>query len=105
MGRILATKLDFAFVESDSLQSLENIEKMANGNFLQDTDRWEWYDRCVNEAFSTWKRFLCRGILLDVGAAVKTQRDRLRMRIQDLKDRSDKFAVHFIFCTIFERKV
>ena len=45
IGTILADKLGWEFIESDSYHSQEDIRKMSNGIPLTDTDRWPWLDR------------------------------------------------------------
>lgn len=42
VGRLLASRLDAAYVEGDDDHPLENIRKMASGQPLTDTDRHAW---------------------------------------------------------------
>jgi gluconokinase len=44
VGRALADKLGFRFVEADELHPPANIEKMRRGVPLEDADRWPWLD-------------------------------------------------------------
>ena len=42
VGRALAARLGWLFVEGDSFHPTANIEKMARGEALTDEDRWPW---------------------------------------------------------------
>jgi gluconokinase len=42
VGLALATELKGSFLDADALHPQENIEKMASGNPLMDTDRGSW---------------------------------------------------------------
>jgi gluconokinase len=44
VGRALAEKLGYRFVEADELHPAANIEKMRRGIALDDADRWPWLD-------------------------------------------------------------
>ena len=48
IGTILADKLGWEFIESDSYHSQEDIRKMSNGIPLTDADRWPWLERLHN---------------------------------------------------------
>ncbi|KAJ2307918.1 hypothetical protein IWW55_000722 [Coemansia sp. RSA 2706] len=53
IGKQLACALDDApFIDADTLHPPQNIEKMANGIALSDSDRWPWLRR-VHEEFDT----------------------------------------------------
>jgi gluconokinase len=45
IGKLLAQKIDWKFVEADDLHSKANVEKMHRGFPLTDEDRWPWLDR------------------------------------------------------------
>lgn len=45
IGTILADKLGWEFIESDSYHSQQDIRKMSNGIPLTDADRWPWLER------------------------------------------------------------
>jgi gluconokinase len=42
VARALATRLDYGFIDADSLHSPENIAKMTAGHPLDDDDRYPW---------------------------------------------------------------
>jgi gluconokinase len=44
VGRLLAARLNCAFIEGDSLHPPQNLEKMRHGIPLTDTDRMPWLD-------------------------------------------------------------
>ncbi len=45
VGRLLADRLGWPFIESDDYHSADDIQKMANGIPLTDEDRWPWLNR------------------------------------------------------------
>jgi len=45
VGRLLADRLGWPFIESDDFHSAEDILKMSNGIPLTDEDRWPWLNR------------------------------------------------------------
>jgi gluconokinase len=45
IGRLLARRLDLAFIEGDDYHPPANVAKMASGVPLGDEDRWPWLDR------------------------------------------------------------
>lgn len=49
VGRALADKLGWRFVEGDDLHPPANVAKMHSGVPLTDADRWPWFDRIVAE--------------------------------------------------------
>lgn len=78
VGKALADRLGIVFEDGDSLHPPENIEKMARGEPLTDTDRhpWllrleEWMDGCLAEGTS--------GVLACSGLR-RSYRDELRDR-------------------------
>jgi carbohydrate kinase (thermoresistant glucokinase family) len=44
IGRLLAGRLGWRFIEGDNYHPPENVAKMAAGIALQDSDRWPWLD-------------------------------------------------------------
>ena len=42
VGRLLARKLAWEFLDADDLHPAANVEKMKKGIPLQDSDRWPW---------------------------------------------------------------
>jgi gluconokinase len=49
VGKALATALGWCFFDADDFHPPANIEKMAAGIPLTDTDRWPWLDRLATE--------------------------------------------------------
>ncbi len=45
VGKALAQRLGVPFEDGDDLHPASNVEKMATGRPLSDTDRWPWLDR------------------------------------------------------------
>jgi gluconokinase len=76
IGRDVARRLGWTFIEGDDLHTEANRRKMAAGTPLTDDDRWPWLDRLCEAA---------RGIEADGGSVViacsalrRAYRDRLR---------------------------
>jgi carbohydrate kinase (thermoresistant glucokinase family) len=49
VGKALAERLHWRFLDADDFHPLANVEKMARGMALTDDDRWPWFDRIVAE--------------------------------------------------------
>jgi carbohydrate kinase (thermoresistant glucokinase family) len=49
VGKALAKRLGWRFVEGDDFHPPQNVAKMASGRPLDDADRWPWFDRIVAE--------------------------------------------------------
>jgi carbohydrate kinase (thermoresistant glucokinase family) len=49
VGALLAGRLGVPFLDADGLHPAGNLEKMARGTPLQDTDRWPWLRRIGQE--------------------------------------------------------
>lgn len=45
IGRLLAGRLGWRFIDADDHHPPENVAKMAAGVALQDSDRWPWLDK------------------------------------------------------------
>lgn len=48
VGRLLAERLGWTYIESDDYHSPSDIEKMSSGIPLTDEDRWPWLKRLHN---------------------------------------------------------
>ena len=48
IGRLLAERLSWTYIESDEYHSPSDIEKMSSGVPLTDEDRWPWLKRLHN---------------------------------------------------------
>lgn len=71
VGKLVAERLGWRFLDADDFHSPENVEKMRSGQPLTDDDRWPWLDRL-------------NGLLRDDGPAVlacSALRQRYRERI------------------------
>jgi gluconokinase len=44
IGRLVAARLGWKFIEGDDYHPQENVAKMAAGTALDDNDRWPWLD-------------------------------------------------------------
>ena len=45
VGKLLARKLNWHFLEADDFHPAANVEKMRSGHPLTDEDRWPWLER------------------------------------------------------------
>lgn len=50
VGRAIASRTGWTYIEGDNLHPPANREKMASGTPLNDGDRWPWLDTIVAEA-------------------------------------------------------
>jgi gluconokinase len=48
VGKIVASRMGWTFIEGDDLHPVANREKMASGTPLTDADRWPWLDRITD---------------------------------------------------------
>ncbi|MSP05373.1 MAG: gluconokinase [Acetobacteraceae bacterium] len=62
VGKILAARLGWAFLEGDSLHPAVNIEKMATGMPLDDADRLPWL-RAITARIDDWRRQGISGVV------------------------------------------
>ena len=77
VGELLATQLGWEFVDSDSLHSPANIEKMARGVPLDDNDRVPWLNS-IREEMEKWNAQR-RNVVLACSALKKSYRERLQI--------------------------
>ena len=75
IGRVLAVRLRWRFIDSDELHPETNVAKMASGIPLTDADRWPWYDRIVAEMRRLAERR--QHVVLACSALKQAYRDRL----------------------------
>jgi gluconokinase len=75
VGRALAAKLEWRFLDADDFHPQANVAKMAHGVPLTDDDRWPWLDRVVAEL----QRHQLAGlhVVLACSALKQAYRDRL----------------------------
>jgi gluconokinase len=77
VGKLLARKRGWRFMEADDFHPAANIEKMRSGHPLTDEDRWPWLERLRREI----ERSLTAGenAVLACSALKRAYRDRLRV--------------------------
>jgi len=73
IGQTLATAMDLAFIDGDSLHPPANIAKMSRGEPLNDADRAPWLDR-VADALAP------PGTVVACSALKRRYRDQIRAR-------------------------
>lgn len=79
VGRLLAERLGWRFLDADDFHTPANVEKMRSGHPLTDDDRWPWLDRL-------------NGLLREDGPAVlacsalrQRYRDRIAAGVDDMR--------------------
>ncbi|WP_405212077.1 gluconokinase [Dokdonia sp. Asnod2-E02] len=74
IGKKLAATLDLPFYDADDFHPQVNIDKMASGKPLQDSDRWPWLDMLAIK-INTWSQ--AEGAVLACSALKEVYRERL----------------------------
>ena len=77
VGELLAGQLGWEFADGDNFHSPANIEKMAHGVPLDDSDRIPWLD-AIREAMGQWNAQR-RNVVLACSALKKIYRERLQI--------------------------
>lgn len=80
LGELLAKKLGVPFVDGDRLHPPRNIELMASGKPLTDSDRAPWLQK-VGETLAAHQD--SGGAVIACSALRRTYRDTLRSHVQD----------------------
>jgi len=77
IGKLLAERLGWRFLEADDFHPTANLEKMRSGHPLTDEDRWPWLERLRDQI----KHPLAAGenVVLACSALKRAYRDRLRV--------------------------
>ena len=77
VGKLLACKLGWHFLEADDFHPAANVEKMRSGHSLTDEDRWPWLERLREQI----ERSLAAGenAVLACSALKRKYRDCLRV--------------------------
>jgi gluconokinase len=75
VGRGLAARLGWDYIEGDEWHPVENVEKMRSGRPLTDEDRWPWLERLSSELAR--RQRLARGVVLSCSALRREYRRRL----------------------------
>ena len=83
VGRLIAERKDWVFIEGDDLHPEANRRKMTAGTPLTDEDRWPWLDRIVGEMRRTDGEG--RSAVVACSALRRTYRDRLRRGGADVR--------------------
>lgn len=83
LGKTLAAKLGYAFVEGDDLHSKGNRKKMIDGIVLNDVDRVPWL-ATIGDVLNRW-RAAETGVVLACSALKRTYRDALRAGRPELR--------------------
>jgi gluconokinase len=75
VGKLLAARLDWTFLDADDFHPPANIEKMQHGIPLTDADRWPW----LEEIHTELRRLSQAGkdVVLACSALKQSYRDRL----------------------------
>ena len=76
VGRALAERLGYDFVDADDLHPPENVAKMRGGTPLTDEDRWPWLAAVEGAMRERLERGA--GIVMACSALKRSYRDRLR---------------------------
>ena len=82
IGRMLAERLDAAFIEGDELHPFANKDKMTAGMPLEDADREPWLDAIAAKATQLLSRAPC--VVVSCSALKRAYRDRLRTAGENL---------------------
>lgn len=62
IGRDLAARLGWEFLEGDALHPPANVTKMAAGTALEDADRWPWL-RAIAACIGAWRARGASGVV------------------------------------------
>jgi carbohydrate kinase (thermoresistant glucokinase family) len=83
VGRRIAERMGWIFIEGDDLHPESNKQKMAAGTPLEDADRWPWLDRIVARA----REIEVQGgsSIIACSALKRIYRDRLRRAGSDVR--------------------
>ncbi len=82
VGNMLALELGFTFCDADSLHPPANVERMASGHPLDDTDRWPWLETVGRTLADS--RQAHRGTVMACSALKHSYRDALREHVPDV---------------------
>ena len=83
IGKALARKLGWRFIEGDDFHPPENVAKMAAGIALEDADRWPWLERIHDELLRMEKTG--ESAVVTCSALKHAYRKRLRAGLKDLR--------------------
>ena len=83
VGKVVASRLNWTFIEGDDLHPPANITKMASGVPLTDEDRWPWLDSIADRMREIDKAG--ESAVVACSALRQAYRDRLRRSGADLR--------------------
>jgi carbohydrate kinase (thermoresistant glucokinase family) len=83
VGRTLAERTGWPFLDADDLHSPEAVARMAAGKPLTDAERWPWLDRIA--AWIAARRAAGEPGVVACSALKRSYRDRLRVADPDLR--------------------
>ena len=75
IGKLLAERLGWSFLDADDFHTPQNIAKMASGLALNDEDRWPWLDQLGKELQQRINRR--ESVILACSALKQSYRQRL----------------------------
>ena len=83
VGRLLAQRLGWPFLDADDYHPPANVEKMRGGTPLTDEDRWPWLDRL--NALLREQQAAGRNAVLGCSALKQKYRDRLAAELDNVR--------------------
>ncbi len=83
VGKVVASRMNWTFIEGDDLHPPANITKMASGVPLTDEDRWPWLDSIADRMREIDKAG--ESAVVACSALRQAYRDRLRRSGADLR--------------------
>jgi len=83
VGRLLAERIGCEFFDADDYHPPQNVQKMAAGNPLEDSDRWPWLERL--NALLREQTAAGRDAVLACSALKEAYRAKLRAGIDDFR--------------------
>ncbi len=83
VGKAMATRLGWRFIEGDDFHPASNIAKMSAGTPLTDEDRWPWLDALHHELVLAARRG--ESVVLSCSALRQAYRDRLSAELPGLR--------------------
>ena len=83
IGKLLAERLGWVFIEGDDYHSQANIQKMSGGIPLNDVDRWPWLEQ-LNELMKVYTRQDI-SFILSCSALKQSYRDLLKSGVENVR--------------------
>jgi gluconokinase len=83
VGKVIASRMNWTFIEGDDLHPPANITKMASGVPLTDEDRWPWLDTIADRILEIDEAG--GSAVVACSALRRAYRDRLRRSGADLR--------------------